>query len=71
MSSSQIKTLVSMLNQIADNNSYKKTDEETAAVVADHVKKFWARSMKENIIKYANSDGSALSPAIKLALAQL
>ncbi|ARD46041.1 formate dehydrogenase subunit delta [Colwellia sp. PAMC 21821] len=69
MSSSQIKTLVSMLNQIADNNNYKKTDEETAKVVAEHVKKFWARSMKENILQYANSDGSALSPTIKLALA--
>jgi len=71
MSSSQIKSLVSMLNQIADNNNYKKTDEETAKVVAEHVKKFWARSMKKNILQYANSDGSALSPIIKLALTKL
>jgi formate dehydrogenase subunit delta len=71
MSSSQIDNLISMLNQIADNNNYKKTDEETAMIVANHVKKFWARSMKANIIKYADSDGSQLSPTIKLALAQL
>ena len=71
MSSSQIDNLISMLNQIADNNNYKKTDEETAMIVANHVKKFWARSMKVNIIKYADSDGSQLSPTIKLALAQL
>lgn len=71
MSSSQIDNLISMLNQIADNNNYKKTDEETAMIVANHVKKFWARSMKANIIKYADSDGSQLSPTIKLALDQL
>ncbi|MBA6328295.1 formate dehydrogenase subunit delta [Colwellia sp. MB02u-6] len=71
MSSSQIDNLISMLNQIANNNNYKKTDEETAMIVANHVKKFWARSMKANIIKYADSDGSQLSPTIKLALAQL
>jgi formate dehydrogenase subunit delta len=71
MSSSQIDNLISMLNQIANNNNYKKTDEETAIIVANHVKKFWARSMKANIIKYADSDGSQLSPTIKLALAQL
>ncbi|MDO6489454.1 formate dehydrogenase subunit delta [Colwellia sp. 6_MG-2023] len=71
MSSSQIENLVSMLNQIANNNNYKKTDEETAKVVANHVKRFWARSMKENILKYAANDGAQLSPTIKLALAQL
>ncbi|MBA6288756.1 MULTISPECIES: formate dehydrogenase subunit delta [unclassified Colwellia] len=71
MSSSQIDNLISMLNQIETNNNYKKTDEETAMIVANHVKKFWARSMKANITKYADSDGAQLSPAIKLALAQL
>ncbi|MFQ3195009.1 MAG: formate dehydrogenase subunit delta, partial [Colwellia sp.] len=34
MSSSQIDNLISMLNQIANNNNYKKTDEETAMIVA-------------------------------------
>ncbi|MBA6342212.1 formate dehydrogenase subunit delta [Colwellia sp. MB02u-10] len=71
MSSSQIDNLISMLNQIANNNNYKKTDEETAMIVANHVKKFWARSMKANITKYADNDGSQLSSIIKLALAQL
>jgi len=71
MSSSQIENLVSMLNQIASNNNYKKTDEETAAVVANHVNRFWARSMKETIIKYAANDGTKLSLTVKIAIAQL
>jgi len=71
MSSSQIENLVSMLNQIANNNNYKKTDEETAKIVANHVKKFWARSMKETIVNHAVSDGAQLSIIIKIAIAQL
>jgi len=71
MSSSQIDNLISMLNQIANNNNYKKTDEETAMIVANHVKRFWARSMKANVKKYADSNGSQLSTTIKLALAQI
>lgn len=44
MSSSQIKNLVSMLDQIANNN-YKKTDQETTKIGANHLQKFWAHSM--------------------------
>ncbi|MFT6899810.1 MAG: formate dehydrogenase subunit delta [Paraglaciecola sp.] len=71
MSSTQIKNLVSMLNQIANNNNYKKTDEETAKIVANHIQKFWARSMRDRMTLYAEQDGSELSNVAKLALAQL
>lgn len=71
MGTSQIEHLISMINQIASNNNYKSTDEQTAQVVATHLKKFWARSMKQQILKYASEDGSELSEASRLALLQL
>ena len=71
MSTSQIQHLISMINQISRNNNYKKTDEETAEFVADHIKKFWARSMKKDILHYAAQDGSKLSNASKIAISHL
>jgi formate dehydrogenase subunit delta len=71
MSSTQIKNLVSMLNQIANNNNYKKTDEETAKIVANHIQKFWARSMREKMKLYAAEDDAELSNVAKLALATI
>lgn len=70
MSTSQIQHLISMINQISSNNNYKKSDEDTAKIVANHVKKFWARSMREKILQYAAEDGSKLSNAVKIALSQ-
>jgi len=71
MSTSQIQHLISMINQISSNNNYKKSDEETASFVANHIRNFWARSMKEQILRYATEDGSELSNASRIALTQL
>ncbi|MBL4764531.1 MAG: formate dehydrogenase subunit delta [Colwellia sp.] len=71
MSTSQIQHLISMINQISSNNNYKKSDEETASFVANHIRSFWARSMKEQILQYAAEDGSELSNASRIALTQL
>jgi formate dehydrogenase subunit delta len=71
MSNLQTKNLVSMLDQIANNNNYKKTDEETAKVVANHLQKFWARSMRDKMTQYLAEDGPELTNVSRLALAQL
>lgn len=71
MSNSHVHYLVNMINQISSNNNYKKSDEETAHFVANHIKNFWARSMKEKILHYAKEDGAKLSNASKIALTQL
>jgi len=71
MSTSQTGHLITMINQIASNNNYKSTDENTAKIVANHIKKFWARSMKENILQYSKEDGAELSNASKIALTLL
>lgn len=71
MSISQLSHLIRMINQISNNNNYKKTDEETAEFVANHIKNFWARSMKEQILHYAAEDGAELSNVSRVALSYL
>lgn len=62
--------LVHMVNQICENNSYG-TVEDAANIASTHMKKFWARSMKQDIVAYLESDGSALTDAAKQAVAKL
>ncbi|ANG62727.1 formate dehydrogenase [Marinobacterium aestuarii] len=67
----QLDTLIHMANQIADNNSHYGTQEEAAIRVAAHLKKFWARSMKQQIIAYLQQDGSNLTPLAQTAITQM
>ncbi len=71
MSNSQLNQLIHMANQIAANNTHHDDDAEAAQMVASHLKRFWARAMKQQIISYADSDGSALSPVARQAVAEL
>ncbi|MBZ9560055.1 MULTISPECIES: formate dehydrogenase subunit delta [Modicisalibacter] len=69
MSDQQLSQLVKMVNQIAAN---QHGDPSTAAQrVTSHLQKFWARSMKAQIIDYLDSDGSQLSPVAREAVADL
>ncbi len=68
MSHSQLDQLIIMANQIADNN-HLDTDAESVEFIAMHIKKFWARSMKHELIEYAQNDGSQLNEfALKATL---
>lgn len=59
----QLKSSIRMLNQIAANQTHYADDEQAAAAVANHLKKFWARGMKQQIIAFAEADqGQELSP---------
>jgi formate dehydrogenase subunit delta len=60
MAGTELQHLIKMMNQISDNMALTENDELAAARVADHIKRFWARSMKEKIISYASSDGEML-----------
>jgi formate dehydrogenase subunit delta len=62
--------LIHMVNQIAENNQHGGT-EKAATVTSVHMQKFWARSMKEDIIDYAKTDGSDLSESAKAAVGML
>jgi len=63
--------LIKMINQISANNRHHGDDAQAAEQVATHLKKFWARSMKRQIIDYADKDGSELNPVSRLAVARL
>ena len=50
MSHSPVETLIKMINQIAANNRAYE-DKEAAERVASHIKRFWARKMKEDLVE--------------------
>ncbi|MCC5881417.1 MAG: formate dehydrogenase subunit delta [Halomonas sp.] len=68
MSRSQLDTLIHMANQIAINNAHYG---DAAERVHTHLKKFWARSMKRQIVEYLHQDGSQLSPLARQAIERL
>ena len=72
MTESQEQKLVRMVNQIADNIRHEGLDREAAADrVANHLRRFWAPSMRNMIIDYGERDGSELSETGRLAVRRL
>ncbi len=73
MSDSQLPHLITMTNQIADNlvSPEHGSQQQTVDQVANHLKRFWPRPMKEQIIAYASEDGSELQPLALKAVLQL
>ncbi|WP_110669348.1 formate dehydrogenase subunit delta [Salinicola halophilus] len=63
--------LIKMVNQISLNNRHHDSDEAAAEPIAAHLKKFWAREMKRQIIDYAENDGRELLPVSRLAVMRL
>ncbi|MFT5706153.1 MAG: formate dehydrogenase subunit delta [Oceanospirillaceae bacterium] len=62
--------LIHMVNQIAENNQHGG-EENAASVTCVHMQKFWARSMKADIIKCLETDADELSAAARSAIKQL
>lgn len=71
MSDQQLQHLIKMINQIGANNLHHDTDDEAAEMVAKHLKKFWAPSMRAQLLEYAAADGDGLAPLSRLALFKL
>ncbi|MCE8018782.1 formate dehydrogenase subunit delta [Halomonas sp. MCCC 1A11036] len=69
MSRSLLDSLIHMANQIAANNAHYGDD--ATERVYTHLKKFWARSMKRQIVEYLQQDGSELSPLARQAIERL
>ncbi len=65
MTDEQITNLIKMLNQIVNNNLHH---DNVAEITANHMKRFWALSMKKNIIQYVNEKGHDLEPKAKQAV---
>lgn len=66
-----INTLITMANQISENLNAHLNDEDTATQVCAHLKSFWARSMKRDIIQYSHQGKNQLAPIVKVAVQQL
>lgn len=71
MGTHQLTSLIKMANQIAANNTHIGDKAAEAEMVANHLNKFWARPMKEQIKDYLSNDGGELSPVAQLAVKQL
>jgi formate dehydrogenase subunit delta len=71
MGHSQLDQLVSMANQIADNNKHQGDENVVAEFVASHLKRFWARSMKQQIIEYSQTEANQLNADAARAIALL
>lgn len=71
MSDQQLNNLISMLEQIIANNRHQGDDERITDIAADHLHKFWARSMKHQIIAYASDNDAELSKISRMTIAKL
>jgi formate dehydrogenase subunit delta len=61
--------LKKMANQIARNQSLLGDPEDTAQRVADHITRFWAPSMRQELAEQATSEeGENLTAVVKTAL---
>tara|TARA_R100000005_G_scaffold61204_1_gene31411 strand:- start:4128 stop:4355 length:228 start_codon:yes stop_codon:yes gene_type:complete len=68
----ELRHLIDMANQIATNLRFAAEDDAAAAdLVANHIQRFWARSMKTQIADYVQSDGADLYQVARLAIALL
>ena len=67
----ELMHLVDMANQIATNLRFAAEDDAAAAeLVANHIQRYWARSMKAQITDYLHSDGAELNEVARLAVAR-
>jgi len=57
-----VEKLVKMANQIAANSDYGSDKEKIAAVVADHLKRFWTPEMRAAVIEGHSKKLLDLSP---------
>jgi hypothetical protein len=66
-----IEKLVKMANQIAANSDYGSDKDKIAAVVADHLTRFWTPAMRAAIIEGHNRKLLDLSPTAARAVEKL
>ena len=64
----EIDQLVKMANQIAANFSFH---EDGIARLADHLRRFWAPVMRQQLCDYAAAGGAGLDQAVVQAVQRL
>lgn len=68
MSATELQHLIDMANDIARNFSFHPDTEDR---IADHLKRFWAPSMKRAIIGHVQAGGAGLASSAIAAVKQL
>ena len=66
-----VEKLVKMANQIAANSDYGADKEKVAAVVADHLTRFWTPAMRKAIIEGHQKKLVDLTPMAAKAVEKL
>jgi formate dehydrogenase subunit delta len=65
----QTERLVIMANQIGDFYKSFPDEVQSKKEIAQHLEKFWAKSMRDQIVAYIQTDGgSDLYPIVKSAI---
>lgn len=64
----ETRQLVKMANQIADNLEFHG---DTASSLADHLRRFWAPSMRKSLREHALAGGADLKPVVKQVIIEL
>lgn len=64
---SELESLVKMANQIADNFSFH---EDAVDRTADHLRRFWAPSMRERLLEAVRDGEVQLKPVAENAIRQ-
>ena len=63
--------LIKMANEIASNIAPGKSQEQAASMMADHIVRFWAKSMKLQIIECLETESEQLQPTATQAIRTL
>ena len=63
--------LIKMANEIASTIAPGRSQDEAATMMTDHIIRFWAVSMKLQIIECLNTDSDRLQPAATQAIESL
>ena len=63
-----VQRLVKMANQIADNFGFH---DDTVARTADHLRRFWAPSMRDKLVDFEAAGGAGLNEAARAAVRSL
>ncbi len=64
----EIDQLVKMANQLSDNFSFH---EDAVDRLADHLRRFWAPSMRRKLSTFVDAGGEGLQPDAIVALRRL
>ncbi len=71
MVTAELEHLIKMANQIANNIAAGESEQFVIEKAADHIQRFWAGPMKQQILQYIECGGEGLEPLALSALQQL